>query len=244
MQLKKELEDYRILLRSIPSLVIAVFVVSVIMMNLLANKEFISMKYLALDSGFLLSWVGFLCMDIICKRFGPKAAAKISIMAILFNLCACFMFWVVSLSPGMWGEYYSTNEMMVNDALNKTIGGSWYIVLGSSVAMACAAFTNSFLNHTIAKRLKMDNFKAFATRSFVSTGVAQFVDNFVFSIIVSVHFFGWTWTQVFFCSLTGAVMELLFEILFGPIGYRICKNWERENVGEQYIRYREERSMI
>ena len=38
---------------------------------------------------------------------------------------------------------------------------------------------------------------------FVSTGIAQFVDNFVFATIVSLHFFGWSWTQVIFCSITG-----------------------------------------
>ena len=237
--IKRELEDYRILLRNIPSLVIAVFVVSVIMMNLLANKEFISLKYLALDCGFPLSWVSFLCMDIICKRFGPKAAAKISILAIGMNLAVCIIFWLLSLAPGMWGEFYSTNNMAVNTALNNTIGGSWYVVMGSSIAMACAAITNSFINHTVAKHLKHDNFRAFAIRSFTSTGIGQFVDNFVFSTIVSVHFFGWTWTQVFFCSLTGAVMELLCEVLFSPMGYRVSRNWEREKVGEQYLRYKD-----
>lgn len=237
--IKRELEDYRILLRNIPSLVIAVFVVSVIMMNLLANKELISLKYLALDCGVPLSWVSFLCMDIICKRFGPKAAAKISILAIAMNLAACIIFWLLSLTPGMWGEFYSTNNMAVNTALNNTIGGSWYVVMGSSIAMACAAITNSFINHTVAKHLKHNNFRAFAIRSFTSTGIGQFVDNFVFSTIVSVHFFGWTWTQVFFCSLTGAVMELLCEVLFSPMGYRVSRNWEREKVGEQYLRYKD-----
>lgn len=237
--IKRELEDYRVLLRNIPSLVIAVFVVSVIMMNLLANKEFVSFKYLALDCGFPLSWVSFLCMDIICKRFGPKAAAKISIFAMSMNVVVCIIFWLLSLAPGMWGEFYATENIAVNTALNNTIGGSWYVVMGSSIAMVCAALTNSFINHTIAKRLKMDNFRAFAARSFVSTGIGQFVDNFVFSTLVSLHFFGWTWTQVFFCSLTGAVMELLCEVLFSPMGYRVSRNWEREKVGEQYLQYRD-----
>ena len=40
--IKRELEDYRALLRSIPGLVISLFFISVIMMNLLANKEFVS----------------------------------------------------------------------------------------------------------------------------------------------------------------------------------------------------------
>ena len=93
MQLiKREIEDYRILLRNIPSLVLALFIVSVIMMNLMANKELFSVKYLALDCGFALSWISFLCMDMICKRFGGKAAAKISILAMAVNLAACGVF--------------------------------------------------------------------------------------------------------------------------------------------------------
>lgn len=236
--LKREMEDYRILLRNVPSLVLTVFIVSVIMMNLLANKEFISVRYLALDCGFVLSWVSFLCMDMICKRFGAKAAAKISILAMTVNICVCIIFWLMSRSPGMWGEYYSTGQQSVNDALNATIGGCWYVVVGSSTAMLCAALTNSFINHTVAKRLKSGGYKAFAARSFVSTGIAQFVDNFVFAFIVSLHFFGWTWTQVIICSLTGAVMELLCEVVFSPMGYRVSRSWEKERVGEQYIEYR------
>ena len=242
--IKRELEDYRILLRNIPSLVISLFIVSVIMMNLLANKELISFRYLALDCGFALSWVSFLCMDMICKRFGGKAAAKISILAMTVNLCVCIIFWLLSRSPGMWGEYYTTGEQSVNDALNATIGGTWYVVLGSSLAMVCAALCNSFINNAVAKRLTYGGYKAFAARSFVSTGLAQFVDNFVFATVVSVHFFGWTWTQVIFCSLTGAVMELLCEVVFSPMGYRVSQQWEEEHVGEQYLRYREERIRV
>ena len=236
--IKREMEDYRILLRNIPSLVISLFIVSVIMMNLLANKEFVSMKYLALDCGFVLRWISFICMDMICKRFGAKAAAKISILAMFINLCVVLVFKLMSLTPGMWGEYYSTGMTEVNDALNTTFGGSWYVVLGSSTAMVCAAICNSLINHGIARRLKTTGFGAFALRSFVSTGIAQFVDNFVFATIVSLHFFGWTWTQVICCSITGAVMELLCEVVFSPMGYRVSENWEREQVGEQYIQYR------
>ena len=126
--IKGELEDYRILLRNVPSLVTSLFVVSVIMMNLLANKELFSFKYLALDCGFALSWVSFLCMDMLCKRFGGKAAAKIAILALVINLGASLIFKALTMTPGMWGEYYSTGSMQVNDALNTTIGGpgTWF----------------------------------------------------------------------------------------------------------------------
>lgn len=236
--IKRELEDYRALLRSIPGMVISLFFISVIMMNLLANKEFVSWKYLALDCGFVLSWVSFLCMDMICKRFGGKAAAKISILAMAVNAAVCLLLWLVMKAPGMWGEYYASGSMEVNEALNNTFGGAWYVVLGSSIAMVLAALTNSAVNMTVARRMKKGGYKEFAARSFVSTMLGQFVDNFAFATIVSLHFFGWTWTQVLICSLTGAFMELLCEIVFSPVGYRVSRNWEKEHVGEQYIMYR------
>ena len=238
--IRREMEDYRVMLRNIPSLVVSLFIISVIMMNLLANKELVNTHYLALDCGVCLSWVSFLCMDMICKRFGPKAAAKISILAMTVNLAVTLIFKLLSLTPGMWGQYYTTGMTEVNDALNATIGGCWYVVLGSSTAMVAAAITNSLINHTIAKRLTFGGFKAFAVRSYVSTWIAQFVDNMVFASIVSVYFFGWSWTQVLFCSLTGAAVELLCEVIFSPFGYRISQQREAEQVGEQYIRFRED----
>ena len=235
--IQRELEDYRLLLRSVPGLVITMFILCVVLMNFLANKEFISYKYLALDCGFLLSWISFLCMDIICKHFGPKPAIKISILAVGANLLVCIIFKLISMSPGHWGQFYETGSQQVNDALNATVGGTWYVLLGSSIAMLCAAVTNSGLNHLVANSIESSGFRAFATRSYISTCGGQFVDNFVFSTIVSVHFFGWTWAQVFFCSLTGAIMELLCEVIFSPMGYRVCERWERENVGETYLEY-------
>ena len=81
-----------------------------------------------------------------------------------------------------------------------------------------------------------DNFVSFAIRSYISTGIAQFLDNLVFAVMVSYVFFGWTPLQVITCSLTGALAELLFEIVLSPIGYRVTKGWKAEKVGEEYIR--------
>ncbi len=233
--LKETLEDYKILLRSIPASTITVFVVSVILMNLLANKELVSFPYLALDCGFTLSWVAFLCQDMICKRFGPKASVKVSIMALACNLAVSLLFWLVSLAPGMWGAYYTTESIEVNAALNSTIGGSWYVVLGSSVAMLCSSFVNSHVNQFIGHLTDDGTFAKFALRSYVSTGVGQFVDNLVFALIVSYNFFGWTPVQVITCSITGALAELACEILLSPVGFRVASGWEREGVGEDYV---------
>ena len=50
-----EIEDYRILLRNVPALTMVFFVLSVVFMNVFAGKELISVEYLALDCGFVLS---------------------------------------------------------------------------------------------------------------------------------------------------------------------------------------------
>lgn len=233
---RRTLEDYKVLLRSIPSATVTCFVVSVILMNLLANKELISLPWLALDCGFTLSWVSFLCMDMICKRFGPKASVKVSLLALGINLAVSALFWLVSLAPGMWGAYYDTGSLEVNAALNATIGGSWYVVLGSSLAMLCSSFVNSHVNQFIGHLTDNGSFATFALRSYVSTGVGQLVDNLVFAIVVSHVFFGWSWLQVLTCSVTGALAELVCEVLLSPVGFRVANAWEREGVGEEYVR--------
>ena len=235
---KKVWEDYKVLLRSIPASTVTLFIVSVIMMNLLANKELISLPWLALDCGFAVSWVSFLCMDMVCKRFGARASIMVSVMALGVNLAVSLVFWLLTLTPGMWGAYYDTGLFEVNDALNATIGGTWYVVLGSSCAMLASSVVNSLLNQAIGRLEHKNTFGAFALRSYVSTGIAQFVDNLVFAIIVSHTFFGWTWLQVLTCSLTGAAAELLCEVFLSPVGYRVVRGWERENVGELYLQRR------
>lgn len=240
-KLNKIKHEYSLLLNNIPSMVVCLFVLSVVLMNLLANKELVSTTYVALDCGFTLSWISFLCMDVICKRYGPKASTMISILAIAINLAVCIIFNLLSMTPGNWGEYYTYLDYpemsnVANAALNKTIAGTWYVLLGSSIAMLISSIVNSSINWVIGKSLKNKvSYGSFAIRSFVSTSIAQFVDNFIFATLVSKIFFGWTWTQIFICSLIGAVLELLCEIVFSPLGYKISKKWEEEQVGQKFI---------
>ena len=234
--LNRIVRDYKVLLRSIPSATVALFVVSVVVMNLLANKELVSLPWLALDCGVSVSWVSVLCMDMICKRFGARASVEVSVLAEGINLAVCALFWLMSLTPGMWGAYYDTGSLEVNAALNATFGGSWYVVVGSMVSMLVSSVVNSLTNEGIGRLLRRDGFAAFATRSYVSTLAGQFVDNLTFAILVSHVFFGWSWAQVIGCSLTGALVELLCEVFLSPVGFRVVRGWEREHVGEEYLR--------
>lgn len=231
-----ELRDTQKLLRAVPSSTMVLFCISVVLMNLLANKEIhTGVSWLALDCGLLLSWLSFLCMDIVTKRFGPRAAVKLSLFAICINLCVCGILKVVSIVPGNWGAFYTFDDGIVNEVLNETIGGTWYVLFGSTVAMLVASVVNAVLNHGVGRLLKKNNFTAYAVRSYVSTMFAQFVDNLVFSLLVSHVFFGWSLVQCVTCSLAGCLVELLCEVIFSPIGYRVCKEWERNRVGAEYM---------
>ena len=102
------------------------------------------------------------------------------------------------------------------------------MVLGSSLAMLVSAVVNSTLNQSLGRMLKKNNFASFAFRSYVSTGVGQFIDNLVFAIVVSHTFFGWTWVQVLMLSLIHIFLEALvadeptnadrFDLLIGAGG--------------------------
>lgn len=235
--LKEEIFELKLLFRNIPSITISLFIISVVCANLMANKELLHFKYVVLDCGFAFSWMMFLCMDVICKYWGARASIKVSIVALIFNLLVCCIFALLSKTPGFWGEYYTTNNIDVNVALNRTFGGSWYVVLGSALAFTVSSVVNAVLNSFVGRFFKSDNFFCFAVRSYVSTIIGQFVDNFIFAVVVSKIFFGWTWNQVFVCSIISAIFELFAEILFSGVGYKVVKNWEKDNIGKEYLEY-------
>lgn len=236
-KLKNEKTEIRLLLRSIPATVVTLFVVSVICMNLLANKTLLQLDWIALDGGFLISWLSFMCMDIITKHFGPKASNTITVLAAMINLLTCLIFFVASIIPSNAGDY---------SAFDGIFGGTWFILLGSTIAFLASAVINNTLNWMIGKsfRRNPDGKLAYAMRTYISTFIGQFLDNFIFSIIVFVFLapifwdgFHWTLLQCAMCALTGAVAELIMEIAFSPIGYRITKEWQAESVGFEYLDY-------
>lgn len=237
-KISEEVENYRILMRNVPPMVMMFLVASVILMNLLANKELLNISWLALDCGFLVSWISFLCMDMLTKRFGAKAAIELSLTSVGINLLISLILALCSKIGNNWGAYYTYESQIANDALNDTFGGTWYVIAGSMLAFVVASIVNAIVNEGIGNRLKSNSFISFAARSYISTMIGQFVDNFVFATVVSKVFFGWTWQQVFFCSIAGALAELISEVVFSPVGFKVCKKWEKHNVGEGYLNYR------
>jgi len=228
--MKKAISEFRDLLRTVPPILVSLMILSVVGMNLLANKSInTGVDWLALDCGILFSWLTFLTMDVLTHNYGPRAATMLSLVALAINLMMAAVFFLASRISGVWGEsFVEGSEAVINTALDHTFGGTWFIILGSSVAFIASAILNNFLNYGIGRILKRDTgFGVFAVRSYVSTFLAQFADNLIFALLVSKLFFGWTGLQCLTCALTGAVMELLFEVVFSPLGYRVSKRIRR-----------------
>ena len=236
-RIRREQSETQLLFRSIPSTVVSLFVVSVICMNLLANKTLIQIEWIALDGGILISWLSFMCMDIITKYFGPKASNKVALLASGINLLTCLIFYIAAIIPSNANDY---------TALNGILGGTWFILLGSTVAFLISALINNYLNWLIGKAFykNPDGKLAYAIQSYLSTFISQFMDNLIFSVIVFMLFapiywnsFCWSFLQCVMCSLTGAFAELIMEIVFSPIGYRVIKRWKNKYVGAEYFEF-------
>jgi uncharacterized PurR-regulated membrane protein YhhQ (DUF165 family) len=147
---------------------------------------------------------------------------------------------VASIIPSNANDY---------SAFNSIFGGTWFILLGSTVAFLSSAVINNRLNWMIGKTLEdhLDDRIVYGMQTYISTFIAQFLDNFIFSLIVFVGFapvfwdgFHWTVLQCAMCALTGAVAELIMEVLFSPVGYRIVKRWKAHSVGREYLELIEE----
>ena len=223
------LSDTSLLLRSVPSPVVTFFVLSVVLMNLLANKTICQKGFLAVDGGIAVSWLAFLCMDIITKHFGPRAATRISMFALGVNVLVVAVFALVSAIPTET-DY---------TAFNTIFGCTWFIVLSSSVAFMASAVVNNQLNAAIGAlfRANPDGRAAYYTRSYISTFVGQFIDNMIFATMTFMLFapiywggFSWTLPQCVTCSLIGAVLELMMEVVFSPIGYSVVSHWKRAGI--------------
>lgn len=234
-RLFKEIDGIKQLLKNVSPLMLTFFVLSVVTMNILANKSIDlswvpgnngAFPWLALDGGLLVSWIAFFSMNIIERKCGPKSATQLTIVAVGINLIICAIFLAAGSLSGIWGESFGADgsvNMLINTALDRTISGTWFILLGSTIAFITASVVHGLVNWTLNKFLKEDTLKNYRIKSYAATGLAQFTDNMLFAIIVSHTFFGWNWLQCITCSLTGMLFECIFELVLAPIGYKISK---------------------
>ena len=230
--IRHEFEMMVTLLKSVPAALTITFVLVVIGMNFLSRITLVSLPWLALNAGILISWLSFLFMDIVTKHYGAKAANKLAMLAIAANLACCLVCVLIS-------------RFAHAPALDMVVGGQWSILTASTIAYVISALTNNYTNIYIGSLFTKnpDGKAAYATRSFVSTFLSQVLDNFIFVFLafvvlpmipgaLQVH---WTVMQCLGASVICAFIEMLSEALFSPIGYYTVKRWQRNGTGLEYI---------
>lgn len=232
-KIKSVLSDYKLLLNNVPALVTTTFVLSTVLMNIMAGKIIFSIGNVAFTGGFILSAMPFLCMDCTAKRFGARAAIMLNILSAVGNIFAVVLFAIVAAIPTPNQDYTSFNSI---------IGGVWFISVSSIIAFVVSGVANSLINAAIGKMFNGTSAAEFYSRSFVSTFIGQALDNFLFLFLTYSVFAPVFWKMdampVLTCIVTaivGGLIELLVEVVLGPCGFAIVKNWEKENIGHEYI---------
>ena len=232
-KIKSLVADYKVLLRNVPAFVTVVFCVGSCWMNIAAGKVVLNACNVAITGGFFISFLPFLCLDVVSKRFGAKAAILLNFLS-----AACNTLFVLGLS--LVAAIPTEQDYT---AFNTVLGGVWFITLSSIVAFVVSGIVNSLLNTAIGRLFKNKTSGVeFAARSFISTFIGQAVDNFLFIagvyVIFAPKFWGLDPLPILTCfgtAIVGGFFELIAEVITAPIGYRIVKNWEKDDIGREYI---------
>lgn len=226
---KKDWNETKVLFKCLPAIPFAILCAALIAMNFLANKGIVSTSWLSIDAGIIVSWVSFLAGDTLVKRFGPKAAIKINTAAIIVQLIAILLLTAGATIP--WADP-STAMAGFDDIFGAAM---WPLAAGTG-AFIIAIIFDSFISKFILTRFKdRTSFKAYAVASYGSTFIGQFLDNLLFALFFSVWQPWCDPSSIWLMALAGAVVELICQAVFSPVGYKIASNWRKNGIGDEYI---------
>ena len=183
--------------------------------NLLAVKMLGTTTVTVCDSGLLISWLVFACMDIVTETMGKKSAIKYFTIASGLNLFFSIIYMIVMILPG-------TDEVM-SESFANVFGTNWRIVFSSITAFWVGNYINAFIMYAMRVKSKNENSTAgFIARAIVSTIFGQLVDNTLFSVMAFGPFgipgtYEIPWIAIFQTVAFGTFMETISEAVFSPI---------------------------
>lgn len=227
--LKKDWHETKVLFKCLPALPFAILSAALIAMNFLANKGIVSQSWFSMDAGIIVSWVSFLAGDTLVKRFGAKAAIKINIAAICVQLVAVALLTIGATIP--WADPASAMA-----GFDSIFGAALWPLAAGTGAFILAIVFDSFVSKFLLTKFKdRTSFKAYAVASYGSTFIGQFLDNLLFALFFSVWQPWCDPTSIWMMAFVGACVELLCQVVFSPVGYKIASNWRKNGIGKEYI---------
>lgn len=249
--LKKELHETKVLFKGLPAIPFTMVCLSFILMNLLATVALYNEWWIAGDVGIIVSWLAFLFGDMFVKRYGAKGSIKIQLAALLVALFTMSILAAGSaIENAVYASYIQSGEYypmlsLFSWEFNVENGMVTLWTLGASAAafIIATVFNAIISKFILVKFKKRTSFKAYATAAYISTFIGQFVDNIVFAFLFT--FFAsriglWGMSPLSglamtTCAITGAVLELILEVIFSPIGFKVAEKWRKEGIGAEYV---------
>lgn len=245
---KDEIHETKVLFKGLPAIPFTMVVLSFILMNLLATVPLFNEPWIAGDCGIIVSWLAFLFGDMLVKRYGAKGSIKINIAALLIALLVMGLLATGSaIEKGLFGANYSLGLFSWEFSLTNGMVTLWTLGASATAFIVSIVFNSLISNKILVAFKKRTSFKAYATAAYVSTFVGQFIDNIVFAFLFTfiasrIPEMQTAWSlqpvtvlAVIVCGLTGAVLELLLEVIFSPIGFKVAERWRKEGIGAEYI---------
>ena len=240
--IKQSIADFK----KVPAWLIGLSVVTTVLMNLLANKTLYSDgMYLSIDCGLMVSWVMFLVMDIATQRYSGKASFAITIFDVFVALAMSgIMFGVAAIPESPVSGWFMGDEAALS--LNGLIGNNYLVILTSLFAYVCSSGIDIVSNVTFGRLFEKSKFfsghtnkrtfKGFIVyfiRAYTSTFLSQLTDNIVFQMIAYPLLFTVICTpfSIFIGALLAALIELVAEFAFAPVGY-LAITEKKETVSE------------
>lgn len=235
---KKDWEETKVLFRCMPTVPFAFLVCCLIAMNFLANRGG-AIGPVVFDCGIVVSWVAFLAGDMLVKRFGVKASFKIQAAALLLELVSIALMTLGTFLPAMYGATEEESQVFTNIFR----AAPWPVVAGAGAYIIAALFNAIVSKFILTRFKKRTSFSAYVVASWTSTVVGQFLDNFLFSLFFSIwqpwfggDNFGQKIISAIILAGVGMIIELIGQMIFSPVGFRIADNWRKNKVGEEYVR--------
>lgn len=225
--IKKYFKD----LKSIPTILFVLFVVTVIIMNFLAKKTIFQNDYIAIDGAIIITWLCVVISDIVTIVCGPKTTVKMTFFAIFASLFVNLIFYLVSLIPAV-------NS---NATFGEIFSSTWFIVISSAIAFICSNSLDAFLNYLIGTKFKEKSKSKLAIiiRVEGSTILSTIFDNFIFNLLTFVLFapifwdgFHWSIKQCIFCALLYGAIEIVIELIMLPITIKSVKKFDYKKTTE------------
>ena len=157
-------------------ILVAFYMAGSVFQNVLATKTFGTEELSITTGGTIISWLVFLCMDVITEIWGRKKAIHCFLISGALNLAFSGIAWICIAIPG--------NNSFLSSAYEIILGTGWRIVLASITAFLLGSYANTMIMYIMRVKSKNPSKTlGFMLRAILSTLLGQIVDNALFYLI-------------------------------------------------------------